>query len=433
MRRETGSKTAYLAAGLVALGLMAAGSTAVAEEGKIYDWDSAEAPVLISNDSGLIFLGTDKAPWRAYSWDRADGEHKTPLFMPDLDKNGAYDIVGAGEPTFALSPTSDPAWSLEDGCDQVIVGDFAADDKLDIMCKGRTSLAVYTHDRQKVWSADMGVRLDYCQADDVNGDLKQDLECKLGGRESVVRVDGTGKILAQSTKKRKINRDGPDLEEAKPVGAGILKGEQEFDLNGDGTAEESLKADGEALVIQSRSKKKAVARMELGGEAKAALVKDLDGKENPEIVVLTDDEIHVFDAKGEKLGSYDADAGNYKRYPVAELDSVYARKFADNEKATKAVKDAQKELSQCYERRVKGNLFVGIGQVIMKVYVDDKGKITEVEKMHSAIGDEKVEKCASDILEDLEYGKFKKPDDKDDTDTRATVNIVMKFTFADKT
>jgi hypothetical protein len=279
----------------------------------------------------------------------------------------------------------------------------------------------------------MGVRLDYCQADDVNGDLKQDLECKLGGRESVVRVDGTGKILAQSTKKRKINRDGPDLEEAKPVGAGILKGEQEFDLNGDGTAEESLKADGEALVIQSRSKKKAVARMELGGEAKAALVKDLDGKENPEIVVLTDDEIHVFDAKGEKLGSYDADAGNYKRYPVAELDSVYARKFADNKKATKAVKDAQKELSQCYERRVKGNLFVGIGQVIMKVYVDEKGKVVEVEKMHSAISDKKVENCARGILEDLEYGKFKKPDDKDDTDTRATVNIVMKFTFADKT
>ena len=423
-------------AGLVGLIAFAFAATATAQGGEIYDWKSEEAPVLVHNESGLIFLSDDKKPWRAYQWDRADGDKKRGLYLVDIDKDGETEVVGAGDPTFALHPSSNPAWSIEEGCEQVIVANFAADDKLDLMCNQGTEIHIYTHDRQKVWSLDLGVRLDWCRADDLNGDLKMDLECKYGDRDAYIRLDAEGDILAQESEETEMEDGAISHEEAMPVGAGILKGEQEFDLNGDGAAEESLLADGEALVVQSRSQKKAVARIELGGKARAALVKNLDGEGNPEIVALTDSEIIVEKHKGEKLGTYSADAGDYRRYPVAEFESIYARKFEDNEKAQKVVKGAKEELAKCYERRVRGSLFVGIGQVIFKVYVDGEGKVTNIERMHSAIRDQKVESCAKGILEDLEYPKYggnKEGDEKEGEGGSATVNVVMKFTFADGT
>ncbi len=406
-------------------------ATAGAEQNHLYDWSSSEAPVLVETDQGLIFLGQDREPWRAYQWNRAGGEKQEGSFMVDMDDDGETEIVGAGDPTFKLDQNSNPDWSLEEGCDQVIVANFAADDKLDVMCKSGSEIAIYTHDRQKIWSGDMGVNLEWCRAGDINGDLQNDLECKYRGRDTYVRIDSEGEILASESKETEIPDDAVDLAEPSPVGETVLNGEREFDLNGDGTAEETLKADGQAVVIQSRSKDKAVARMELDGEPKTAIIKDLDGKGTPEIVVLTGSNIVVANGKGEKLGTYSSDASDYSRYPVASLDSVYARGFKETKQAQKTVKDAKAELAECYERRVRGTLVVGIGQVIWKVYVDGDGKVSGTEKMHSSLNDDQIEKCALDVLEGLDYPAAKSSKDKEG-EAKGTLNITLKFTFADE-
>ncbi|MFB6352215.1 MAG: AgmX/PglI C-terminal domain-containing protein [Bradymonadaceae bacterium] len=414
-----------------ALVLTVGPATAWAGGGQLYDWSAEQAPVMVETDGGLIFLGTDKEPWRAYQWERAEGDKKKSLFVVDMNNDGESEVVAGGKPTFALHGSSNPAWIIEKGCDQTIVAQFAASDNLDVMCQRGSKIAIYTHDRQKIWSIDMGVDIAWCRAGDYNGDLQNDLECKYSGRGTFVRLDSEGKLLAKESKKEKLSGHEVELEETQPVGSAIMKGEKEFDLNGDGATEESLLADGSALVIQSRSKDKAVARTELGGEIQSALVKDLDGKGGLEIVALTDSEIAVLDAGGKKLGAYSAKADAYERFPVAKLDSLYARKFTDKKKAQKAVRDAQDQLAKCYERRVQGSLVVGVGQVILKVYVDKKGEVARIERMHSEIQDDEVEDCAKDVLKGLDYPKPKKGEDGKAKE--ATVNVGLKFTFADET
>lgn len=407
-------------------------SEARAETPRLYDWGAKEAPVLVTNDSGVIFLGENRKAWRAYSWERAEGENKEGLFLVDLDQDGSSDVVAAGEPTFAIRSNSNPWWTLDEGCRQVIVANFAADDKPDIMCNQGTEIGIYTHDRQKVWTLDLGVRLDHCKAADINGDLKADLECRYADREAWIRVDAEGDILAQESEESEIEETENGFDQASPVSSEVWEGEKEYDLNGDGTAEESIVADGSALVLKSRSKKKAVARTDVGGEIRAALVKNLDGEGEPEIVALTDSRIVVLDNEGEKLGSYSSDAGEYKRYPVAKLKNAYGRKFADNNKASAAVEEANEKFAKCYEDRVRGKLLVGTGEVILNAYIGKDGSVDRIELMHSAIDDDEVESCAKDVLRGLEFPKPKKKEDGEGRQT-AKMNVILQFTFADET
>lgn len=406
-------------------------ATASAQGGQLYDWPAEEAPVMVESESGLIFLGKDREARRAYQWERADGDKKQGLFVTDMDKDGETEVVGAGKPTFALHQSSNPAWIIEEGCDQVIVAQFAASDKLDVMCQRGSEIAIYTHDRQKIWSIDMGVDIAWCRAGDFNGDLQNDLECKFDGRETYTRLDSEGELLAKSSEEEKLKGHEVDLEQKQPVGSAVIDGDEEFDLNGDGATEESLKADGRSLIIQSRSKDKAVARTDVGGEIQSALVKNLDGKGKSEIVVLTDSQVAVLNHKGKKLGAYSTNARAYERFPVAKLESVYARNFTDKKKAQKAVKEAQDRLAQCYERRVEGTLVVGVGQVILKLYVGKDGEVSNIERMHSEIEDDDVEDCAKGVLKSLDYPKPKTGEDGKAKE--ATVNVTMKFTFADET
>lgn len=416
--------------GLVAVALLAIPAVATAG-GSLYDWNSQESPVLITNDSGVFFLGSDKKVDRAYSWDRSGGKNKQDLFLVDLDKDGSTEVIGAGDPTFALTEDGDPFWTIEDGCNEVIVAEFAADDKLDLMCNRGTAVHIYTYDRQKVWSLDPGLEIDYCRAGDVNGDLKMDLECEFESRDGWIRLDSEGKILAKSSTEQEIPEDAIDLDEAEPVAGKVWKGETEYDLNGDGATEESITADGSSIVIQSRSKKSAVARTDLGATVQAAMVKNIDREGNPEIVALTASDIVVMDGAGEILEKFPADARSYTREPVAEFGSVYARKFSDKKKATGAIREAKDEFAKCYADQVRAKFPTGTGQVILKGYIGSGGEVENIEMMHSEVNDSAVESCAQDVLRGLDYPKPASADDEE-SDEKATVNVVIQYTFADR-
>lgn len=422
----------FLIGVLVSLVALAGTTSTAAAETNIYDWKGDDAPALIENETGIFFLGNDKQPRRVYSWDRAEGENTPAVVMPDADDDGSYEVLGAGTPTFMVAGNSDPMWSRSDGCDQVLVADFAADGKLDVFCLNGGQISVYTYDNQRIFQADMGAPIEYCRGGDLNGDLKIDLECKYVRSDKWMRLDvNASNIIVQESEETKIREGGQiDIDEASPVGDGILSGDQKnYDFNGDGVAEEGLKADGNAVVLQSKSKKKALARIDVGGEPKAALAKNLDGDGPMEIVVVTDDDIVVIDAKAhETIGTYSADADDYSRHPVADLTSTYAQKFSDTGKAEKVVKDAKPKLAECYASRARGNLFVRIGRVAMKVNVDKKGEVS-VDRNYSELRDKEVESCAREVLADLEYPEVSGDLGEGET---ATINVEVKYTFADQ-
>lgn len=402
-----------------ATALFAFSQTASAQD--VYAWPDKDTPVVVHNDSGLFFVGKDKTVWRAYTWKQASGEKSDPLHIIDLDKDGNLEIVGAGKPTFVLKSNSDPIWFESKGCDQVLTGDFAANDKGDVVCIRGKDIKMLTHDGQMVWEVSIGKRYDWCRGGDVNGDLKSDIECKIRGRESYARFDGTnGEVLTPGSDDEQVTDD--DESAIQPLGKDSLEGKTTYDLNADGTAEESFLADGKAFAIQSRSAKKALGRVEMKAKPVAIHAVDLDGDEKLEIVAVSDKEIVVTDAAGKDAKSFSASARSYKRTPVAQLDSVYANGFADNAAAKKAVEDVNDRLAKCYSSAVRKNQFAGTGRTLLKVDVDEKGKVKSAQRLHSDLADKKVPECATNVLKKADYPGAEEGG-------TGTVNVTVTYTF----
>ncbi|QDG51863.1 VCBS repeat-containing protein [Persicimonas caeni] len=374
---------------LLALGVSASASA----ESKVYNWPDSDMPVLVENDSGLIFITNEKRPHRVYTWKARNDGDADNLYLVDLDGDQSYEVVGAGKPTFVLKTNSDPMWQLEKGCDQTIVADFVADDKLDLLCQNSKAMKVYTYDGQFVWELSLGRRIDHCRAGDYNGDLKADLECKYRGMNKWARIDAAGEVLAKELAEPEIAEDAVDLSEASPVEL-------------------------------SDAVKKAAKGAEIDGEVQAGLQKDLDGDGKTETVAVTDKSIFIISADGKTKEKFAASAKKYSRKPFAKLNSVYANNFADNQKAQEVVNGLQDKLSKCYASRVRRNRFTGTGQLILTVNVNEKGKVSAVNKLHSAINDKKVENCAKKVLK---RGDFPKAEGG-----TGTINVNMKYTFRDE-
>jgi hypothetical protein len=402
----------------------AAPATADAVEPALYDWPDADAPVLIRNDSGLIFIGKEKAPLRAYSWRENRGERQQPLYLVDITRNGKPEIVGAGTPTFVLKSNSDPVWALEKGCRQVILGDFIADRKLDLFCQNGNEMKVYTDDGQFVWQLSLGRNIDWCRAEDINGDLKADFECKYRGANEYARIDSSGSILVQSAKETALNDGALSFEQPEPVSASILDGNTLFDINADGQKTEGLLADGNAVVIQSSTAGVAPVRIETRGAPVAALVKDLDGDRKPEVIILTRTHVHIASNGGEEVSTFGTDAKRYQRHPLADLTAVHANGFEDDTVARDAVVGAQERLSQCYANQIRRNPYTGSGRLLLQASVDGAGKVTQVMQMHSDLGDRQVEQCARQILERMTFPSA--------SSGSGTVNVNLTYTFRDR-
>ncbi len=393
-------------------------STASAQE--IYDWNDAKVPAVVSSKGNLIFIGKEKAPNRVYSWKAAKGKNKQTVYLTDMDGDGKADVVGAGKPMFVLNSKSDPVAFHKKGCFQALVADFTADNKNDIACINGGSISVFTHDLQMAWTSKINKKLKFCRAGDVNGDLKADLECKQG--KMWTRFDGSsGELLAASTDTEEVS--APLNPSIAASDARVLDGKTMFDFNADGTAEESLLKDGNAVAIRSRSLKKGLGRVELKSAPITALVKDLDGDKKLDIVVVTKNTIVIASTDG-KSKSFSLNAKKYKRTPIAKLDSVYANGFeSNNDNAQKVVNAINTKLSKCYASQVRKNQFAGVGTMLVEATVNKKGKVTHVTEHHSSLADKKVGKCVRGIVKKLKFPEA--------TTDAATINISMTFTFRD--
>ncbi len=405
----------------VAGGLMLASSASAQE---IYDWPSKEAPVMVHDSGAVYFIGKDKTVWRTYKWKEAKGKNKLGLITTDIDGSGQPNVVGAGRPLFVVDHNTTPQWQEKKGCDQVLVANIIDAKGKEVACVKGSKVSVYSFDGQFVWSASVGRGIDFCNAGDINGDLMADIECKHRGAKTYSRFDGSnGEVLAQSTDANELESTEMNLFDAHN-GADILAGKETFDLNGDGTPEESLLADGNAVAVRSRSKKAAMGRIETKSAPVSAIVKDIDGDKKLDIVVITKKDIFISDGAGKKVASFPLKASKYKRQPVARLDSVYTNGFEDDAKAKDAVTALNDKLAKCYSGQVRKNQFAGEGKVLLSAEVNAKGKAKSVTLTHTELPDKKVVKCAENTLKKAKYPK--------PAGESASVNVHLFYTFRDE-
>ena len=298
---------------------------------------------------------------------------------------------------------------------------MAFDEKKEILCSDKRSLKVITHDNQQAWEMSLGRSFSDCALGDTNGDLKADIECKVG--KKIARIDGNGTLITAEGDDSLINSE--PYEAFAAVGEEVTTAKQTFDFDKNGTADEYIVFEDTLLVVKSKSNPKPLSMFDPKGKVTALLVKDLDADGTLEIVALTDKAVFVLSPDGKRQERFDLSAKRYKRSPVADLQSVYANGFEDNDAAREVITGMSGALAKCYAKQVKKSAFAGSGQLLLELKVDEKGKVTKANTMHSEIADDGVVSCAKKTLQKAKLPKVGEA-------KAATINVTMTFTFRDQ-
>ena len=411
------------------LGVLAAtfgAGTVLAGEAQIYDWHGDEAPVLIKNSSGVILLGTDGGILRAFSWrENEDSEFDRAVRITDVSGDNSAEIVGSGVPTFVLDANGIPVFSLEEGCQQVVLADFIRGTRLDVVCVRRDQVRVYTGDGQFAWSVGTSRGIDRCRAGDLTNDTNDELECKMRGAERYLRIRADGETMTDSGETERLEGVTESHPEPEPVAEAVWTGGERFDIDGDGRAAETIQAEEGVLMIRKDGGDEPLATIDIDGDLLAALIKDLDGEGDVSIVAITARSIYVISDGGEEVARISADASDYRRVPHAELSSVHANNFGDEQQAAQqAVEDIQDRIAQCYAARVRAHPYAGSGRQLLQVTVAEDGSVERVMQRHADVGDREVEQCARNAVEGVTFPAT--------AGGQGTVSVNIMFSFRDE-
>lgn len=413
--------TLFLAVGVVVFGM----GQAWADGSTVYDWPSADAPVLVENASGLIFIGPEGQPVRAFSWRSNDGERDRAIRLTDMEGDGVPNIVGSGTPTFILSASGEPISSFEQGCRQVLVANLVRRSGQNIICVRDREIQAYTGDGQLIWAAQPGRNIDWCRTGDITGDARHDVECKYRGRDTYLRLGSDGTILTESSENQSLEDARESIELHPAVGEAVWTGGERFDLDGDGSATETIHAVDGAIEFRKGSSEEAFFRVEIDGVVTGVVAKDVTGDGSLEVVAVTESRIYVISQGGESVRDFSANAGQYRRVPYADLTNLFARGFGDaDEDAREAVRAIQENISQCYGTRLRAHPMAGSGRQMLRVFVGTDGSVANVNQTASQVGDRQVENCARQALERASYPAAEEED--------AAINITITFTFRDE-
>lgn len=404
--------------------LVALAANASAQDYQLYDWPDATAPAVITTPNGALYIHKDGSPYRAYSYAPNKVKGQPAMIAVNIDGQGGPEIVGIGKPTFAISASGAPLWSMDKGCKQGLIGDIFADDKLELMCVQGNEIKVFTHDNQFAWGLSLGRSFGTCSLGETNGDLKADIECKVGGK--IARIDGAkGQLISAESSESMIPDDYKPYDPMTPVDPkASMDGSQTYDFNGDGTAEEFVQVIDKAIGVSSKSSPKPLFVVDLKQVPQVVLVKDLDQDKKPEIIAIAGKSVFVISSNGKEVNSYSLDIKKYKRKPLAEFDSIYPNNFQDQDAATAEIKKRQGDLSKCYTSALKKDDFAGSGRLLLKVEVDAKGKPTQVSSDFSEV-DKKVSSCAISALKKGQYPVAA-------AEKTGSINITLRFTFRDQ-
>ncbi len=415
----------WTVAALAAAMVMAASSTAVAQEAAIYDWPSEEAPILVTNGQGLLLFNTEAEPFRAFSWDGNEGEHDQPLRLVDLTGDMSPEIVGSGTPTFVTDAAGIPQYSFNDGCRQVVIAEMGHGSERDFICVQRNEVQVYTGSGSHAWTIRPGQPIDWCRAGDLTGTTHDDLECQYT-RGGYIRFSAGGEVLDASAQNPGLEGEREEISEVEPFGEDLWSGEQSVDLSGDGEPDHRLRADGSELVleVEGADEEEEAKRVDVGGEIEAVGLKDFGDEVGVAIVVLTGSEVAVITDAGESVETYVADPGRYERKPHAEYTTLRASGHGDREEEVKEMLEAvRQDIAQCYGQRMQTAPFAGSGVHNIQVELNDDGS-AQLRQRRSDVDDERIESCANDAIEGID---FPPPES-----TPALVVVNITFSFVDE-
>jgi hypothetical protein len=385
--------------------------------------------VIAVTANGITFLDLQGQNFRAFKSARSVMKGSTPdwFILRDVDSNGSVDVVGVGKPSFVVSSDAEPIYQIAQGCDQFHLADFTADRASDILCRKGAGMEMFTYDGQKLWSYKIqGTTLELCSFGDVNGDSKSDIECKVKGKELYLRLTGSGEELGRAFDGHLLEGEGEDDNPgyADKV-ANYLKGEEVFDLNGDGTAEEWVKMDGGALVIGSRSKPAGLARHDTG-PIFSVLVEDLNRDGKVELIAGGAGKVFFFDAEGKLKATAKADPRALKRSADARITGLNANGLEQDDEASvrPPLEKALSTLTGCYAGNVQRDPFAKVGRTIWSLSINDKGGVSKVDRLHSDLNDKNVEGCLVKALQKVSFPAGKDPG--------ASVTVTLQFGFLDQ-
>ena len=395
-------------------------STALAQPDnpRMFEWPNQQISVAYLDGTDAIFFDTSGEPYRALGWDSTQGNQFDDHIVIDLDKDDSPEFVGAGRPSFVLRSNTDPWWSVGEGCDQVLIGDFAADKKYDVLCNDGSALQLYTHDGQTIWSLTLGRRVDKCRAGDYNGDLKADIECKWAGSDKIVRLDSSGEFIGKELKKHEIPKDAIELKDERSALDNLLASGKSFHFS-----TFSVKVDGKKLTLKPDSKEAEAKTESFDSPILSAHIFEF-GKKGEKLIAVTDNDVGIINEKGNLEGTYSTSANRYRRSPVAKIKNVYANGFKNTSKVTKAVKSLKDRFAECYEDRVRADSLAGVGQLLFQMYIDKDGSIKRINTLHSDLGGDTIESCAKNALRKGNYPGSKTG--------QGSINLDLQFSFRDK-
>ena len=186
----------------------------------------------------------------------------------------------------------------------------------------------------------------------------------------------------------------------------LLAGKTTFDLNGDGSGEETLVVEGAKVTLSSSGKGKPVAEFDMpGGSVTAAAVGDIDGDGMLEVFLAGPGTVRILDASGVVKADVKVDPASMKRTPEAKLNGANAMGLTIPHKSDnieEADADALRNLLEgkgfgavrtCYERRLSSYPLTYRGKVILKLKVDKKGKVSGQETLYSDVTDDVLLRC----------------------------------------
>ena len=403
----------------------AAASSATADDIRIYDWPDEYVPVLIVNETGMLMMNQNAEPVRVFDWDANDGERDRAIRLLDIDADGSPNVIGSGNPTFVTDSAGVPIFSFDGGCDQIVVADIIRESETDLVCVDGSELRVHSHRGSRAWSVDLGRAIDWCHAGDLTGDTNPDIECKFRGAEQYIRFRPDGDIITDSAEQAGVSSPVELDDQFQPVDDAVFTGERTFDLDGDGTAGESIHAEGASIEIHKEGEDDPIATVETSGDVKVANVVEFTQKDSPRIVaVTTNNRIYVIGDAGESVSDYSGDASEYRRVPHADFDSLHANGFEDNDAVRELVREVQDDIAQCYGDRLRQAPFAGSGRLNLQLFVGDDGEIQNVNQRHSGVRDNQIEECAKDAVRGINYPAAEGP--------RGIVTVNLIFSFIDE-
>lgn len=398
----------YAITALLTIGLLAASSTAMADDTQLYDWPAGDAPVLVQNDSGVLLIGPDAKPLRALSWDANDGDLDQPVRLVDMTGDNTPNIVGSGNPTFITDATGVPELSLNDGCDQVVVDEFRQFSGLGMVCVDGSDISLYGGDGSRAWSLGAGRNIDFCHTGDLTNNTENDIECKYRGRDQYIRIRPDGDVIDSSAETQGLEQPGEDLTETMPVDA----------VAGTGDV---FSIDGNTITVSVDDE---ITSVDADADIDAAFVKNFPEAESEFLVALAGHRLHLVSDDGQTVYDYSTDTSDYSRVPHADYYALNVNGFEDNDAVRELVRDIQDDISQCYGDRMRSAPFAGSGRYIVQLFVGEDGSIQQLTPRTNRVNDDQIESCTQDAVRSIDFPGA--------DSGRAIVNLNLVFTFVDE-